>query len=234
MDQIERIAGYPVRVVTVDVGSLAVRLFVVHRLEDYVDTQALLADAEAAEPPYWAHLWTGARALARRIATDIDCRGKRVVDIGCGLGLTAIVAAKRGALVQAFDLDPAGVAIARANAALNDCTIDIRQADVRTLQLAASVDCGFAADITYDPTLQIAVADFLYRHLDAGGRAWCAESVRTVDTGFRRACEERGLVVREDEAREHDEGRAVIVRIAEVAAPMTRDVDHAGSTADSD
>jgi hypothetical protein len=72
--------------------------------------------------------------------------------------------------------------------------------------------------VTYDPLLQVAVADFLVAHLASGGRAWCAESVRTFDQGFRHACERRGLLVREHEEREPDDGREVSVRITEVRA----------------
>ncbi len=218
MDHPEVIAGYPTDTLAVELGSVRVRLHVVRRLEDYVDTHALLADANAPEPPYWAHLWTGARALARFIAGEVDCAGKQVIDIGCGLGLTAVVAARGGAAVTAFDLDPAAVEFARANAALNDCTISVRQADLRSLRLQESADYCFAADVTYDPVLQVAVADFLHRQLKPGGKAWCAESVRTVDTGFQRACAGHGLVVTEREVREYDEGRQVAVRITEVGA----------------
>ncbi len=219
MAEIESIAGFPVSLVKVPCGAFVVDLLVVSRLQDYVDTQALLADADAAEPPYWAHLWTGARALARFLASNIDCRGKRIVDIGCGLGLTAIVAAKRGGSVVAFDLDPNGVELARANAALNDCRMEVLQADLRTLRLSHAVDYAFAADVTYDPALQIAVADFLHRHLAPGGQAWCAESVRTLDTGLQQACKARGLLVSEHEVRERDEGRDVSVRMIHLEAP---------------
>jgi len=59
------------------------------------------SDPNAPEPPYWAHLWTGSRALARWVAMEIECPGKRVVEIGCGLGLAGIVAARRGGSVGA-------------------------------------------------------------------------------------------------------------------------------------
>lgn len=222
MAAIESIAGFPVNLVKVPCGAFDIDLFVVSRLQDYVDTQALLTDADAAEPPYWAHLWTGARALARLIACDIDCRGKRIVDIGCGLGLTSIVAAKRGGAVVAFDLDPHAVEISRANATLNGCRIDVIQADLRTLTLPNQVDYAFAADVTYDPALQIAVADFLHRHLVPGGQGWCAESVRTLDTGMQKACATRGLPVSEHEVRERDEGRDVPVRMICVGTPPSK------------
>src|SRR5262249_45116959 len=93
------VAGYPTHQLRLQLGDVRIDLLTVKRLEDYVDTDALLRDPDAPEPPYWAHLWTGSRALARLVATEIECTGKQAVEIGCGIGLVGIVAAVRGATV---------------------------------------------------------------------------------------------------------------------------------------
>jgi predicted nicotinamide N-methyase len=210
------VAGYPTRQVGFRFGDLRVDLLTVKRLEDYVDTAALLRDPAAPEPPYWAHVWTGSRALARLLAVEIDCAGKRIVEIGCGLGLAGIVAARRGGLVTMIDSVWAGACFAAANAALNGCRVHVVQSDLRCPGLRGAFDYCVAADVTYDPSLHEAVAAFLARHLAPDGRAWCAESVRTVDTGFRSRCAPHGLLVTEREVREPDDGRDVPVRLTEV------------------
>jgi release factor glutamine methyltransferase len=53
--------------------------------------------------------------------------GERVLDIGTGSGLLAILAAKLGAQVTATDTDPRAIAAAEYNAALNHVTIDCCQ-----------------------------------------------------------------------------------------------------------
>lgn len=55
--------------------------------------------------------------------------GERVLEIGAGLGLAAVLAARAGARVVATDIVPAAVEIIRANAALNGVTIDARLGD---------------------------------------------------------------------------------------------------------
>lgn len=55
--------------------------------------------------------------------------GERVLEIGAGLGLAAVLAARAGAIVTATDIVPAAVAAIRANAALNGVTIDARLGD---------------------------------------------------------------------------------------------------------
>ncbi len=209
------IAGYPVRQTTVEAGDLNVRLYVVRRLEDYVDAEALLRDADAPEPPYWAHVWPGSRALAALMACR-DCGGRRVADIGCGLGLAGIVAAMRGATVALLDTAHAGLQFAAANAALNHCRAAAVETDVRRPGLRGRFNYCLAADVTYDPALQAGVAAFIAAYLAPGGSAWCAESVRTFDRGFRDACEQHGLHVTESEVHQTEDGHDSPVRITHV------------------
>jgi release factor glutamine methyltransferase len=55
--------------------------------------------------------------------------GERVLEIGAGLGLAAVLAARAGAAVVATDVVPGAVASVRANAALNGVQIDARLGD---------------------------------------------------------------------------------------------------------
>jgi release factor glutamine methyltransferase len=56
-------------------------------------------------------------------------RGERVLEIGAGFGLAAVLAAKAGARVVATDVVPQAVEAIRANAALNGVTVDARVGD---------------------------------------------------------------------------------------------------------
>lgn len=210
------VAGFPTRVDHLRLDALSVRVLVIDELERFVDRDRLLRDADAAEPPYWAHLWTASRVLADRIARQGEWGGKRVVDIGCGLGLPAVVAALRGAVVTAFDTAPQSPAMTRANAQLNGCKVEVVCGDLCRPPFRTQFDLGLAADITYDPVLQQALAAFFADHLAPRGTAWCAESVRIRDSGFRRACEARGLQVVESEVLALEEERPVAVRVSEI------------------
>jgi release factor glutamine methyltransferase len=55
--------------------------------------------------------------------------GERVLEIGAGMGLAAVLAARAGAAVVATDVVAAAVESIRANAALNGVTIDARLGD---------------------------------------------------------------------------------------------------------
>ncbi len=50
---------------------------------------------------------------------EMDLRGKRVLDVGCGSGIVSLVAASGGATVHAIDINPAAVAATIDNSARN-------------------------------------------------------------------------------------------------------------------
>ncbi|MGH2615630.1 MAG: class I SAM-dependent methyltransferase [Thermomicrobiales bacterium] len=80
-----------------------------------------LIDEAAADPeqnlPYWAELWPSGVALAAAVAREpAALRGKRVLEIGCGLGVTAIAALRAGADLLVTDYAPEALALCALNA----------------------------------------------------------------------------------------------------------------------
>ena len=85
-----------------------------------VDYDRLIDDA-AADPeqnlPYWAELWPSGVALAAKIARDpAIVQGRRVLELGCGLGVTAIAAMRAGADLLVTDYSPEALALCSLNA----------------------------------------------------------------------------------------------------------------------
>jgi release factor glutamine methyltransferase len=76
---------------------------------------------EGVQPPKAGSLFF-CRALAVR-------PGERLLELGAGLGLAAVLAAKAGARVVATDVVPAAVEAIRLNARLNDVDVDARAGD---------------------------------------------------------------------------------------------------------
>ena len=137
--------------VEIAVARTTVRLLRATGLEAAVDVSALLGADPVAEPPYWMHLWPGALALARLLASAPAIgAGVRLLELGCGMALPAVVAATRGARVVAADWKASrctGAAERRAQ----------RAADRRRCRwtgehrrCAARFDVCVGADIAYD------------------------------------------------------------------------------------
>jgi release factor glutamine methyltransferase len=56
--------------------------------------------------------------------------GTRVLELGCGAGAAAVIAASRGCNATAVDINPSAVRCTRINALLNEVELDIRHGDL--------------------------------------------------------------------------------------------------------
>src|SRR3954447_14592007 len=99
--------------------------------------------------PYWAELWPAGTALAEALPADL--RGRRVVELGCGLGLPSLVAAARGARVLATDWATKALELLELNAQRNGLSLDV--ADARwddPQRFGSGWDLVLAADVLYE------------------------------------------------------------------------------------
>jgi predicted nicotinamide N-methyase len=102
--------------------------------------------------PYWAVLWRSGLALARELEGE-SLRGLRVVELGCGLGVPSIAAARAGASVLATDACAEALALVDRNARAND--VDVETATVDWAQPGelvrrAPFDLVLCADVLYE------------------------------------------------------------------------------------
>jgi predicted nicotinamide N-methyase len=96
--------------------------------------------------PYWAELWPASTALAAALP---DVAGLRVVELGCGLGLPALVAAAHGAEVTATDWAADAIDLLRENASRNGLTVHAAVRDWRE-SWDERFDLALAADVLYE------------------------------------------------------------------------------------
>ena len=96
--------------------------------------------------PYWAELWPAARALADALP---NVAGMQVVELGCGLGVTSLVAAAKGVQVTATDWAPDAIVLLRKNAARNGLSLRAEVRDWRE-PWDARFDLALAADVLYE------------------------------------------------------------------------------------
>ncbi len=174
-----------------------------------VDQDALLAelDGDAFERtdekmPYFATLWPTAHRLARRISGNESLSGLRVLDLGCGVGLVGLAAARRGADVTFLDWEDRALALVEDAARCNGIQVEKTVvADWREPPDMERFDVIYAADVLYESRNLVPVAEFIRAHLVPDGVAWVADPGRPSSKGFSAAAEASGLVCeRLDEA----------------------------------
>lgn len=157
------------------------------------DSEALL-DEHAFEAeeylPYWAELWPSSVALARAVATA-QPGGARVLELGCGLGLPSIAAARSGAHVLATDRSTDALGFATYNAALNEVSVEVdvcSWAEPERVLSRAPWDLVLAADVLYRHGGLVDLDDLLPRLVDGSGEVWLADPGRPPAAAFLESC----------------------------------------------
>jgi predicted nicotinamide N-methyase len=147
--------------------------------------------------PYWSVLWRSGLALAR----DLDAEalaGLRVVELGCGLALPSMAAARAGATVLATDADPEAIELVARNAELNGLDIEAAAVDwtsaAATDELASRgpFDLVLAADVLYERPTVARMLSLLPRLAPA---AWLADPSRPTAAVFLEQARVRGWTV---------------------------------------
>jgi predicted nicotinamide N-methyase len=113
-------------------------------------------------PPYWAFAWAGGQALARYLLDDPSItRGRKILDLGSGSGLTAIAARMAGAQsALATDIDKVALIAIGMNAAANGTAVEITAEDLLD---AGPGDASviLAGDLFYERALATRMLTFL-------------------------------------------------------------------------
>jgi predicted nicotinamide N-methyase len=205
---IPEIAGYPATLTEFEHARVRIELYQVARLEDLVDREALLREDFVPEPPYWAHLWIGARALARSLADGDRLAGKSVLDLGCGLGLPGLVAAALGAEVWFADREAAALEFVRESARQNDLQrVRCVELDFVHGALDRTFDLLLGAELVYDPQSYRPLCAFLERHLAPQGVIHLTDAFRSDAANFFAELRSRGFEGIRRSWREWEEGR---------------------------
>ncbi|WP_291357357.1 methyltransferase domain-containing protein [Desulfovibrio sp.] len=140
--------------------------------------------------PYWTELWPSSLVLAEWLALRrADITGRPCLDLGCGLGLTALVGQWLGARVLAMDYEEVALGFARRNAVTNGVPQPLwTLMDWRRPALARGAFARiWGGDIMYEKRFVAPVLRLLAHALAPGGAAWVAEPGRTVYEAFRHA-----------------------------------------------
>ena len=148
---------------------------------------AELPDSGAVEwapiAPYWSVLWRSGVALAREL-DGAPLGGLSVVELGCGLAVPSIAAARAGANVLATDACAEALALVERNAAANEVPIEtaaVDWAEPDDLVRRAPFDLVLAADVLYE---RPAVAQLLTLLPRLGPEAWLADPGRPAAAAF--------------------------------------------------
>ncbi len=157
----------------------------IETLWEAMDEDALDADERI---PYWVEIWPSAIALGNWLLRHKGVlHGKRCLDIGCGLGLTALAATRAGAKVVGFDYAREALGFAQKNATRNQqpqpcwLQMDWRQPAFQR----GSFQFIWGADILYERRFALPICALFDLCLAPKGEIWLAQPRRGVSTEIR-------------------------------------------------
>jgi predicted nicotinamide N-methyase len=168
--------------------------------------------------PYWADCWPSARILAERVSRE-QGRERGALELGCGIGLVSLAAARVGFRVLATDYYADALEFTSANAQRHGLrSVDTRLVDWRKLPAdLGTFHVVAASDVLYEGWHAALIAAALASTLTAGGLGLVSDPGRRTAPAFVEECLRMGLVATcAQRVPTHDADAALTVSIFEI------------------
>lgn len=197
-------SGYHTRLLTLHLGGLDYRIRALSDLQQYADPhgEAAQAGISSAQWSLFGQVWPSGRVLAEAMS-DFAVAGKRILEIGCGLGLASLVLQRRGAEVVASDHHPLAESFLNHNAELNGLQpMDYR--DLAWAQLHPTLgrfDLIIGSDILYERDHATLLSNLLHRHATPHAEVLITDPGRGNSTMFSRHMAAQGYALNEHRSR---------------------------------
>lgn len=199
--------GYTTRLLNVCLGGRDYRVRALSDLQQFADRDGAAARAGISSALWslFGQVWPSGRVLAEAMTT-LDIAGKRILELGCGLGLSSLVLQQRGADITASDHHPLAAAFLARNAALNGLPA-IAYRDLPWALPDATLgrfDLIIGSDILYERGHAALLAQLLLRHAGADTQVLITDPGRGNSGAFTRALAGQGYAVSEQRSRFDD------------------------------
>ena len=164
----------------VAINGQALKLFTPASIDRFINPDDMMDNF-----PLWAKIWEASGVLASYLAGMPPDPMKTMLEIGCGLGMVGIAAAKAGHRITMTELNPDALNFARANALANDCPqIVIERLDWNAPQLDGRFDTIVGSETVYKTEDIDGLEAMFDRYLNPGGIIILAEGVRRTGVDF--------------------------------------------------
>ncbi len=196
--------GYTTRQLDVRLGGHDYRVRALSDRQQFADPDHAAAriGISSAQWCLFGQVWPSGRLLAEAMCT-FDIEGKRILEIGCGLGLSSLVLQRRCADITASDHHPLAQSFLEYNATQNQ----LPHVDYRDLPweipdpTLGRFDLIIGSDILYERGHAGMIADLLRRHAQPDVEVLITDPGRGNSGSFTRALTGEGYVVHEQRSR---------------------------------
>jgi ETFB lysine methyltransferase len=174
------------------VGGRRYELLRPRNVDDLISEEDFALDERI---PYWAECWPSSRVLAEQLAQQPG-GGRRLLELGCGIGLVSLAAAQAGFDVLATDYYSEALEFTAANAQRHGLDrVDTRLVDWRKLpEDLGTFDVVVASDVLYEKQHASLIARALAKTLSPGALGLVTDPGRRTAESLTEVCTERGLI----------------------------------------
>lgn len=192
-----RLRDYPVTNTTITLETGQVQLTLIEEPDWFLE-QLSREDSEGKlYLPYWTYLWESSIALALHMEKlGARLKDKQILEVGCGFGLSGIVACQAGAKVIFTDVERDALHFAERNTSQNGVrqNADFVQMDWNTPCFNYEFSYILAADVIYEEPDWTPIVTLLQNYLALNGIAFFSEPNRSNAAGFFKLISESGFV----------------------------------------
>ena len=197
-------SGYTTRELTVRLGGHGYRIRALSDRQQFADPNGA-AERAGISSALWSlfgQVWPSGRVLAEAMCT-FDIAGKRILELGCGLGLPSLVLQRRRADIVASDHHPLAQSFLAHNAALNDLPA-VSYHDLPWGVPDAKLgrfDLIIGSDILYERDHAAQLAAMMLRHAQPDAEVLITDPGRGNSNPFTHALAAQGYDVTEQRSR---------------------------------
>jgi predicted nicotinamide N-methyase len=202
--------GYTTREVTVRLGDHDYSIRALSDRQQFADPAHHAARIGISSSLWclFGQVWPSGRVLAQAMSS-FDVSGKRILELGCGLGLSSLVLQRRGADITASDHHPLAESFLQHNATQN-LLPHVRFCDLRweiADEVLGRFDLIIGSDILYEQGHAALLAAMLVRHAKPTAEILITDPGRGNSAAFTRALLAQGYTVTEQRSRFDDADR---------------------------
>lgn len=152
----------------VAIGDVSLEILQIKDMPQYIEKLVgRTRPGESVELPLWAKIWPSCLFLGFFLQQFPFKEGEELLEIGAGVAVIGLVAAKRGFSVTVTDLEDDALLFARINALKNGVgdMLHIAKADFTKDNLGRRFDHVIGCEVLYNEKTYEPLADFLLAHL---------------------------------------------------------------------
>ncbi len=160
-------------------GQVKLEILQIRDLEDYLVSNIEAQGLSLENFPYWAMVWDAALVLADFLVKQEPQLGRKILEIGAGLGFAGLCAAARGHRVTLTDNIADALAFARLSMVRNNLTnVQVEYLDWTAPTLEEKFDWIIGSDILYEQKNFESLLKLLNRYLKPDGKIYLAQGIR--------------------------------------------------------